>query len=175
MVFHWRLGDSKSPQVFRILLSIWADPNYAVVWMVSNCPLISKSSCPFINPLVTVPSAPITTGITVTFMFRSFFSSQARSWYLSFFSLSFRRKMKVRKMKVSEKKDNYLNLAWGLKQLRNMKVTPYEFFTPVLAVLSGQQDFPEYSNQSYAPHSSSDLQFAPSLFHVLRDLCKSSN
>ena len=41
--------------------------------MVSTRPLISKSSSPFNNPLVTVPKTPITIGITVTFMFHSFF------------------------------------------------------------------------------------------------------
>ena len=41
------------------------------------------------NPLGTVPSALITTGITVIFMSHSLFSSLARSWYLSFFLLSF--------------------------------------------------------------------------------------
>ena len=35
--------------------------------MVSTLPLISKSSIPFDNPFVTVPSATITNGITVTF------------------------------------------------------------------------------------------------------------
>ena len=69
MVFHWRLSDSKSPQVSRTLLSILAVFNNAVVWMVSTCPPTSKSSSPFINPLVTVPKAPITIGIIVTFMF----------------------------------------------------------------------------------------------------------
>ena len=57
--------------------------------MVSTCPPTSKSSSPFSNPLVTVPNAPITIGIIVTFMFHSFFDSLARSWYLSFFSHSF--------------------------------------------------------------------------------------
>ena len=57
--------------------------------MVSICPLISKSSSPCVNPSVTVPRAPITIGITVTFMFLSFFNSQTRSRSLSFFSLSF--------------------------------------------------------------------------------------
>ena len=41
----------------------------AVVKMVSTCPLISKSSSLFTNPLVIVPSTPITIGITVTFLF----------------------------------------------------------------------------------------------------------
>ena len=48
--------------VSRTLLSILADLNNAVVCMVSSHPLISKSSCPTISPLVTVPSAPITIG-----------------------------------------------------------------------------------------------------------------
>ena len=55
MIFHWRLSDSKSPQVSRTLLSILAVLNNAVVWMVSTRPPTSKSSRPFNNPLVTVP------------------------------------------------------------------------------------------------------------------------
>ena len=89
MVFHRNLNDSKSPQVSRNLLSILAYLNNAVVWMVSTCPLISKSSSPFINPLVTVLRAPIIIGIIVTFMFHSFFNFIAKSRYLSLFSLSF--------------------------------------------------------------------------------------
>ena len=73
MIFYWSLSDNKSPQVSRILLSILADLNNAVVWRVSIPPLISKSSSPFNNPSVTVPRAPITIGINVTFMFHSFF------------------------------------------------------------------------------------------------------
>ena len=90
MVFYWGLSDSKSTQVSRILLSILADLNNAVVWMVSTRPLISKSSRPFINPSVTVAWAPITNGINVIFLFHNFFNSRARSWYLSFFLLSFK-------------------------------------------------------------------------------------
>ena len=88
MVFHWSLSDSKSPQVSRTLLSVLAILNN-VFWMVSTRPLTSKSSSPFSNPLVTVPNAPITIGIIVTFMFHSFFNSLARSKYLSIFSHSF--------------------------------------------------------------------------------------
>ena len=72
MVFHWSLSDSKSPQVCRTLLGILADPNNAVVWVVSFRPPTSKSSSPFSNLLVTVPKALITIGIIVTFMFHSF-------------------------------------------------------------------------------------------------------
>ena len=89
MVFHWSLCDSKSPQVFRTLLSTLAVLNNAVVWIVSTRPPASKSFSPVNTPLVTVPNAPITIGIIVTFMFHSFFDSLARSRYLSFFSLSF--------------------------------------------------------------------------------------
>ena len=89
MVFHWRLSDIMSPQVSRTLLSILAVFNNAVVWMVPNRLPTSKSSRPFYNPLVTVPKAPATIGIIVTFMFYSFFNSLARSWYLSLFSHSF--------------------------------------------------------------------------------------
>ena len=77
IVFHWSLSDSKSPRVPRTVLCILADLNNAVVWMMSTRPLIFKSSSPCTNPLVPVPSALITIGITVTFMFHSFFSSLA--------------------------------------------------------------------------------------------------
>ena len=73
MVFHWRLSDSKSPQVSRTHLSILFVFNNVVVWVFSTRPPTSKSSRPFNNPLVTVKKAPITTGIIVTFMFHSFF------------------------------------------------------------------------------------------------------
>ena len=89
MAFHWSLGDSNSPQVPRSFLNILADLNNTVVLMVSPRPPISKSSSLCINPLVTVPRAPIITGITVTFMFHSFFISLARSKYSSLFSFSF--------------------------------------------------------------------------------------
>ena len=56
--------------------------------MVSTRPPTHKSSRPFSNPLVTVQNAPITIGIIVTCMFHSFFSSLARSRYLSFHILS---------------------------------------------------------------------------------------
>ena len=69
MIFHWSLRDNKSPQVSRTLLSIQANLSNALVWIVSTRSLISKSSSPFTKPLVTVPRAPITIGITVTFMF----------------------------------------------------------------------------------------------------------
>ena len=89
MVSHWSLVDSKSSQVFRTLPSILADLNNSVVWMVSIGLFISKSFRLYANPLVTVPRASITIGITVSFIFHSFFNSLARFRYLYFFSLSF--------------------------------------------------------------------------------------
>ena len=73
MVFHWSLSNSKSPQVSRTLLSILTVLNNAVVWLVSTRPPTSKSASFFNSPLVTVPNAPITISVIVTFMFHSFF------------------------------------------------------------------------------------------------------
>ena len=70
MVFLWGLSDIKCPQVSMTLFSILADFNNAVLWRASPRPLISKSSSPFIIPLVTVLRAPITIGIIVTLMFQ---------------------------------------------------------------------------------------------------------
>ena len=78
IVFHRRLSDSKSPQVSRTLLRILAVFNNAVVLMVSTRPPTSKSSRPFDNPLVTVPKAPVTIDIIITFMFLCFFQFSSK-------------------------------------------------------------------------------------------------
>ena len=80
MVSLWILRD-KSLQVFRILLSILADVNNAVVWMVSSRPLFSMSSKLFISPL-----RDYTDGTNYNFMFHSFFFLFSVLWriYLSF-------------------------------------------------------------------------------------------
>ena len=67
-----RLCDDKSSQVSRIFLSISVDLYSDLVWIVSTCPLISKSFGPFTNHLGIVSRAKITIGITVTLMFPSF-------------------------------------------------------------------------------------------------------
>ena len=75
MGFYWILSDSKSPEVSRTSLRILADLNNAVVWMVSNHPLISRSSSLFTSPKVTVRITPITSGITFIFHSCFFFLS----------------------------------------------------------------------------------------------------
>ena len=87
-VFHWHLRD-KSHRVSWTLFSILADFDNTLVWMISTRSLISTSSSPCTNSLVTVPSTPITIGITVTFTFPSIFNSLESSWYLCLFSPSF--------------------------------------------------------------------------------------
>ena len=84
--FYWSLSDSDFLQVTRTLLSILADLNNAVVWMVSTCLLISKSSSPFTNPLGIVPSASITILTTVGFMFHIFLFSCKVKIFISLFT-----------------------------------------------------------------------------------------
>ena len=73
MVFSWKLSGSKSPQVSRTLLSILANLNNAVIWMVFARSLISNSSSPLIKPFEIIQSAPITINITISLMFHNFF------------------------------------------------------------------------------------------------------
>ena len=60
-----------------------------MVWITSILPLISSSSSLFSRPLSTIPGAPTTIDITVTFRFRGYFSSQTRFKNLPFFFLYF--------------------------------------------------------------------------------------
>ena len=55
---------NQTNQFFRTFLSILADLNNAVGWIVSTCSLISKSSSAFTNPLGIVQNAPFTINIT---------------------------------------------------------------------------------------------------------------
>ena len=77
MIFRLSLIDCKSPQVSRTRLGILAVFRNAVVWLSTSLPT-SRSSRPFNNLLVTVPKAPITIGISVTFMFHSFFQFRSK-------------------------------------------------------------------------------------------------
>ena len=89
MVFHWSLMSA-------IFSSLWDSSQYSGRFQQSNSldslhpSRYIKSSSLCNNPLVTVPSATITIGIIVNFMFHSFFNSFARSMYLTLFSHSFK-------------------------------------------------------------------------------------
>ena len=89
-VFLWCFTD-KCPLVSRTLLSIVANLNYAVVWMVSILPFITNFFSIFSKPLGTVPGAPTTIGTTVL----SFSTIFLIPWhdlsilYLFFFSFIF--------------------------------------------------------------------------------------
>ena len=71
MVFHRSLKDSKSPQVSRTLLSIMANRNNDVFgWFLL---VILFPSPLLLVPILLLSRVVITIGITVTFMFHSFF------------------------------------------------------------------------------------------------------
>ena len=76
----------KSPGLFSVFWPFSIMLSFG--WFPLVCQLPSHQR-PFNNLLVTMPKAPITIGIIVTFMFHSFFNSLARSRYLSFFSHSY--------------------------------------------------------------------------------------
>ena len=59
VVCHYNMSDSKSPQVFRTLLSIQADLKKAVACVVWILSLISNSSNTLSSVLVTVPRAEL--------------------------------------------------------------------------------------------------------------------
>ena len=120
MVFPWSLSDSKSPQVSRTLLSILADLNNAVVWMVSTHSLISKSSSPFTYPLVTVP---LLCSIV-------FFSSLARSRYLSLFSLSLSFTLQSARIAKSTTWQVFFSFGYHHHQHHYYYYYHYYYFTP---------------------------------------------
>ena len=78
----WQLVSS----CYQALLSILADLNNAIVWIVLILALISNSFSPLFQAL---PSTLTTIGITVTLTFLSLFHSLARYKYLSIFLLFF--------------------------------------------------------------------------------------
>ena len=81
VVFLWGLIDSKSLQICWIILSILADHNNAVVWMVFICPLICESSSPFTKTLGIVRAHQLEL-VSSSPSWSIGFSSLARSRYL---------------------------------------------------------------------------------------------
>ena len=90
VVFHWRLSDSKSPQVFMIFVSylvlavLWFGRSWFFLW--SPVHPVSFSGSRFLG---TVPSNPTTIDITVTTL-HNFTSSLARSRHFMIFIRLFR-------------------------------------------------------------------------------------
>ena len=73
MVFPWSQSNNTSPLVSRTLLSILADFNNALIFMIFFRTPISNSSSFLFEPLMTVQGTPIKISITVTLMFHSLF------------------------------------------------------------------------------------------------------
>ena len=88
-VFLWNLSNCKFHRVSWTLLNILAELKNVKIGMVLTLLLISTSYWFFSKSLEIVPSVPTTTGITVTLMFHSFFSSLAWSKYSPLFLQSF--------------------------------------------------------------------------------------
>ena len=103
-----RLGDPSVSQTLLLYYSLWVfytsvgwvtenllkSPGlFSVFWPISTMlyfkwPLHSSSDLQLFQSLGIVPSGLSAISITVTFMFRSFFSTLVRSKYLSLFSFS---------------------------------------------------------------------------------------
>ena len=81
MVFHWSLGGINFPQVSRTLLSILAVACSSLDGIGSS----SDFQPFFVKPLGIVPRAPVTVGITDTFLFHKFLSSSVWHKFSSLF------------------------------------------------------------------------------------------
>ena len=121
MIFHLSLSDDKSPQVSRSLLSILANLNNAVVWMVLAYSLISSSSSLLpslwrlfqVHLLQLVSLSPSCSIV--------FFNSLTRSKYILLFFVFF--------------------------GFHSINFTPWEFFTSVLSdCLSLESEWPQVSS-----------------------------
>ena len=73
VLFNWNLSDRNSHHLPRTVLRILANLYNALVWMVSIFPLGYNFSSFSFKPFETVLSASITIGITVRFIFHTFF------------------------------------------------------------------------------------------------------
>ena len=92
-IFHWSLGDNKSPLVSRILLNIlysrWSQQCYDLDSLDSSSDSISSSLlfCRTLRGQFLTQQPQLVN--TIVLMFNCYFSSLARSRYLSIVSLSF--------------------------------------------------------------------------------------
>ena len=84
MVSHWSLNDSKSPKVSRTLLRIQADLSNAPLVLLFPSPLVHVSILLWLYQEYQLQLESQSLSCSIVF-----FNFQLRSWYLSFFSLSF--------------------------------------------------------------------------------------
>ena len=116
------LSDSKSPHVSRKLFNIVPDFNRIVLWMISFLPLISSSSSLLFRTLETDSRAPTAIG-KIIMKFQRYFSSLARSAYLSIFWFYFDFHSIVNLKNRIHKRTNPFLLVNNFH--------PGDFFTPV--------------------------------------------
>ena len=93
----------KSYEVSRSFLSIVAQFNSAVMGVVSILAQISRSLCIFSNFFETVPEAPTSIGITVSYMYEKFpvlWQDSSSSQYLCFLLFSLFRHIKIHWMTI---------------------------------------------------------------------------
>ena len=127
-ISYWSLSDSKSPQVSVfwpisvMLYFVW----YPLVSLFASPPI------PVARPLVTLPRAAISIGITVTFLLHSVCNSFARSKYLYIFSLSFYFTLWLTGTAESTIQQVPL-FFWITYYYDSNYITSCEFFTPALA------------------------------------------
>ena len=103
-----------------------------VVWMISTRPLISKSSSPFNNPLVTVPNVQITINVIIIFYSFTVFSHQLTlmifHWRMSDIcpQVMWTNRTKIIFLLINTQS----TLLSGIRWFVYYTITPYEFFTP---------------------------------------------
>ena len=88
MLYFLRYGVSKAPHTsvtFRRILLVCIKTVFSSSVIFVSIPMVFNL---FSSSLAGVPRAPTTNGTTITFIFHTFFSSLARSKYLSIFSTS---------------------------------------------------------------------------------------
>ena len=167
VVFLWRLSDNKSPQVSRTRLSILADLNKEVAWMLSIHPLISNSFRLFSKPFRDVISTPITFDPRLPSFFLSF-------PFLLFFPLWSVGTVKYTRLQVLSLYNFFKISTWsGLLLGRRRPVSISKSLRIIMIIIIPLTDF------SYQPYlmvldrslsDSKSPQVSWTLFRILSDL-----
>ena len=154
-----RLSDSTFPQISRTLPSILADLYSSVVWMVSTC-VLSDSSSPFTNPLLTVPRYRLQLVSFSSLWFTFFLFPCKFQVLISLFSFLWFYSVVCRDGKVHNSAGSQFCCCSGrLDKIRWSVCTPCVFFSSALSggllrefegqqVSSGLQGSSQHSNRS---------------------------